>query len=175
MSPDPQPCLAARQVSKAYGATRALDSVDFTVAHGEIHALLGENGAGKSTLVKILSGIVKPDSGIIELEGEALGEADDGELGRCSERSADERAEHKDEWCGRLEWIDTRRRLTVHQVRSETSAAEKSAQHALMQRHELRRATGQIHSEISAVVTKHGKGPLTRPRPQRLAPASRRG
>jgi ribose transport system ATP-binding protein len=52
--------------------TRALDSVDVTVARGEIHALLGENGAGKSTLVKILSGTVKPDSGVIELEGEAI-------------------------------------------------------------------------------------------------------
>src|SRR5882724_12627109 len=72
MPPDSLPCLAARQVSKAYGVTRALDSVDFTVARGEIHALLGENGAGKSTLVKILSGIVKPDSGVIELEGETI-------------------------------------------------------------------------------------------------------
>ena len=72
MTADVLPCLAARQVSKAYGATRALDAVDFTVARGEIHALLGENGAGKSTLVKILSGIVKPDAGVIELEGEAI-------------------------------------------------------------------------------------------------------
>src|SRR5262249_28289521 len=63
------PCLAARGISKAFGATRALDAVDFTVARGEIHALLGENGAGKSTLVKILSGIVKPDAGSIELDG----------------------------------------------------------------------------------------------------------
>ncbi|MFO1061473.1 MAG: sugar ABC transporter ATP-binding protein [Dongiaceae bacterium] len=66
------PCLAARGISKSYGATRALDGVDFAVAHGEIHALLGENGAGKSTLVKILSGIVRPDAGSIELDGRAI-------------------------------------------------------------------------------------------------------
>jgi ABC-type sugar transport system ATPase subunit len=66
------PCLAARGISKSYGATRALDAVDFAVAHGEIHALLGENGAGKSTLVKILSGIVKPDAGAIELDGRPI-------------------------------------------------------------------------------------------------------
>src|SRR5260221_8900433 len=72
MSPDALPCWAARQVSKPYGATRALDAVDFTVARGEIHALLGENGAGKSTLVKILSGTVRLDAAVIELEGEAI-------------------------------------------------------------------------------------------------------
>jgi ribose transport system ATP-binding protein len=65
-------CLVARGISKAYGATRALESVDFTVEKGEIHALVGENGAGKSTLVKILSGSVKPDEGTIEVEGESV-------------------------------------------------------------------------------------------------------
>ena len=64
--------LAARGVSKSFGATRALADVDVTVARGEIHALLGENGAGKSTLVKILNGTVKPDGGTIEVDGRAL-------------------------------------------------------------------------------------------------------
>jgi ribose transport system ATP-binding protein len=66
------PCLLAHGISKSYGATRALQGVDFAVEHGEIHALLGENGAGKSTLVKILSGIVRPDAGTIELDGRAI-------------------------------------------------------------------------------------------------------
>ena len=56
-------------VSKRFGATCALDNVDFELQKGEVHALLGENGAGKSTLVKILSGAVRPDSGTIFLEG----------------------------------------------------------------------------------------------------------
>jgi inositol transport system ATP-binding protein len=50
----------------------ALDNVDFEVAPGEIHALLGENGAGKSTLLKILSGAEQPDSGSITFGGEAI-------------------------------------------------------------------------------------------------------
>jgi ABC-type sugar transport system ATPase subunit len=59
--------LAARGVSKYYGALAALEDVDFDVKSGEIHALIGENGAGKSTLVSLLSGGKTPDEGAIEL------------------------------------------------------------------------------------------------------------
>jgi ribose transport system ATP-binding protein len=56
---------------KAIGGIRALDEAEFSLARGEIHALVGANGAGKSTLIKILSGAVKPDgdSGSIEVFG----------------------------------------------------------------------------------------------------------
>ncbi len=57
------------KISKHFGATCALDGVDFDLERGEVHALLGENGAGKSTLIKILSGAVKPDHGLMRLEG----------------------------------------------------------------------------------------------------------
>ena len=57
-------------VTKSYGATIALQRVTFDLRRGEVHALLGENGAGKSTLVKILSGIVRPDSGSVRLAGQ---------------------------------------------------------------------------------------------------------
>ena len=50
-------------ISKRFGATVALDNVDFDVAFGEIHAVVGENGAGKSTLIRILGGVYRPDSG----------------------------------------------------------------------------------------------------------------
>jgi ABC-type sugar transport system ATPase subunit len=61
----------ARNVSKRFGATTALDGVNFEVMGGEVHALVGENGAGKSTLVRILSGVLRPDAGLVTIGGEA--------------------------------------------------------------------------------------------------------
>jgi ribose transport system ATP-binding protein len=55
--------ISVLHVSKAYGATRAVDDVSFEIAPGSVHALLGENGAGKSTIVKLLSGLSLPDNG----------------------------------------------------------------------------------------------------------------
>ena len=63
------PVLDVRGLSKNFGPIRALDDVSLTVDRGEVVALLGDNGAGKSTLVKILSGILTPDSGRILIEG----------------------------------------------------------------------------------------------------------
>jgi ribose transport system ATP-binding protein len=63
------PILALEQVSKQYPGVVALDGVDFVLERGEVRALLGKNGAGKSTLVKILSGAVHPDSGVIRIDG----------------------------------------------------------------------------------------------------------
>jgi len=63
------PAASARGVSKHFGATRALDNVDFDVLPGELHALVGENGAGKSTLVRILAGVHRPDRGEIAVDG----------------------------------------------------------------------------------------------------------
>jgi ribose transport system ATP-binding protein len=63
------PLLRMEGISKHFGATCALEEVDFDLQRGEVHALVGENGAGKSTLIKILSGAVRPDRGTIWLEG----------------------------------------------------------------------------------------------------------
>ncbi|MGJ8585267.1 MAG: ABC transporter ATP-binding protein [Marinosulfonomonas sp.] len=65
-----EPLLAVQAVTKAYPGVVANDSVAFDVAPGEIHALLGENGAGKSTLVKMIYGLVKPDSGTMLWNGQ---------------------------------------------------------------------------------------------------------
>jgi ribose transport system ATP-binding protein len=66
------PLLRLEGVTKQYGATLALDRVDFDLRTGEVHALMGENGAGKSTLMKILAGDVPRDSGRILLDGEEI-------------------------------------------------------------------------------------------------------
>ena len=58
--------VKAKGVSKAFGATVALDNASFSAAAGTVHALLGENGAGKSTLVKLLSGLLRANSGICQ-------------------------------------------------------------------------------------------------------------
>ena len=64
--------LEMKNISKSFGATKALQGIDFKLEQGEIHALLGENGAGKSTLIKVLGGIHQPDTGTIEIEGKTV-------------------------------------------------------------------------------------------------------
>ena len=64
--------LAARGIAKSYGSIHALKGVDFDIHRGKVTTLFGENGAGKSTLMKILSGVVAPTSGSIELDGERV-------------------------------------------------------------------------------------------------------
>ena len=61
--------LALRDVSKAFGAVRALREVSIDCRAGEIHALVGENGSGKSTLLGIASGFLAPDHGTVEIAG----------------------------------------------------------------------------------------------------------
>jgi ABC-2 type transport system ATP-binding protein len=66
---DSTPALAFHGVSKAFGATRALDDFSLEVARGELFALVGGNGAGKTTLIKCLLDFTTPDSGAIEIAG----------------------------------------------------------------------------------------------------------
>jgi rhamnose transport system ATP-binding protein len=63
------PLLEARGLTKRFGGIQALRGVDFALAAGELHALVGENGAGKSTLVRILVGVHPPDQGQVSLDG----------------------------------------------------------------------------------------------------------
>lgn len=66
------PLLSATSVTKAYAGVPALSGANLVVAPGEIHALMGENGAGKSTLIKILAGVVAPDTADIAVDGEPV-------------------------------------------------------------------------------------------------------
>lgn len=61
--------IEARGLTRHFGGLKALDGVDFSLEHGEIHALIGPNGAGKTTLVGLLSGRNPVQSGSILLEG----------------------------------------------------------------------------------------------------------
>ena len=65
--------LQAQQISKAYGAQRVLEKLDFSVDTGELVCLLGPNGAGKTTLIRTLSGLQKPDSGVVFWGSESEG------------------------------------------------------------------------------------------------------
>jgi ribose transport system ATP-binding protein len=66
------PRLTFENITKVFPGVRALSDVSFDIAPGEIHALLGENGAGKSTLLRILSGVFKPTSGDVRVDGEIV-------------------------------------------------------------------------------------------------------
>jgi rhamnose transport system ATP-binding protein len=61
--------LRLTDITKSFGAVRALKSVSFELNPGEVHAVVGENGAGKSTLIKIITGAHPPDTGQIHLDG----------------------------------------------------------------------------------------------------------
>ena len=61
--------LETKGLTKYFGDTHAVDHVDFSIAQGELLALIGSNGAGKTTLVNLISGLLRPDSGTILFQG----------------------------------------------------------------------------------------------------------
>jgi len=62
----------AEEIVKNFGGVRAIKGVNLELKRGEVHALVGENGAGKSTLIKIISGVIQPNSGKLFLEGKEI-------------------------------------------------------------------------------------------------------
>jgi branched-chain amino acid transport system ATP-binding protein len=72
-TPDaPRPALATRGLRKQFGGIVATQDVTMQLAPGARHALIGPNGAGKTTLVNLLSGVLSPSSGSVELDGEDI-------------------------------------------------------------------------------------------------------
>ena len=68
---DKTPLADVRHLNVTLGFSQALKDVSFTIEKHEVLAIVGDNGAGKSTLIKVLSGLVQPDSGTIIWKGEA--------------------------------------------------------------------------------------------------------
>ena len=64
-----EPLLRMEGITKIFSGVTALDGVDFELARGEVHSLVGENGAGKSTLIKVMTGAYRRDAGRMWLEG----------------------------------------------------------------------------------------------------------
>ena len=103
-----------RGLSKSYGAVPALDGVDLDVERGEVFGLLGPNGAGKTTFVRCLMGLLKPDSGTVELRGDAA------YLGQDDTALADLPPALAVELTGRLRGLDRRAaRAEAHDVLGE--------------------------------------------------------
>jgi len=73
MSASPRvPLLSLQQISVRFDAVEALVGVDLDVFSHQVVALVGDNGAGKSTLAKVIAGVLTPDSGLIEIDGEQV-------------------------------------------------------------------------------------------------------
>lgn len=69
MGASASPFLSLRGIRKRFGSVEALRGIDLVVYRNEIVSVVGDNGAGKSTLMKILTGVYRPDEGIIEFDG----------------------------------------------------------------------------------------------------------
>jgi branched-chain amino acid transport system ATP-binding protein len=67
-----KPFLQVRDLSKAFGAVRAVQSLSFALGEGELVALIGPNGSGKTTVVNLITGFLKPDTGTILHTGKEL-------------------------------------------------------------------------------------------------------
>ena len=64
--------IEIKKCSKSFGAVKAVDKVSLEIGEREVFGLVGSNGAGKSTLLRMAAGILKPDEGEIEIDGESI-------------------------------------------------------------------------------------------------------
>ncbi|WP_334146023.1 ATP-binding cassette domain-containing protein, partial [Muricomes intestini] len=64
--------LEVKNLSISFGGLRAVDSFEISIQKGQLYGLIGPNGAGKTTIFNMLTGVYKPDSGIIQLDGKDI-------------------------------------------------------------------------------------------------------
>ena len=64
--------LQVKNVTKTFGAFKALDDLSMTVPKGTVYGLVGPNGAGKSTIIRLLTGVYTPDGGTLEMDGQPV-------------------------------------------------------------------------------------------------------
>src|ERR1700761_6862286 len=62
-----EPALTLINISLSFGGVQALSNLDLSVRQGDIHAIIGPNGAGKSSLINVISGIYRPDRGVVRI------------------------------------------------------------------------------------------------------------
>jgi branched-chain amino acid transport system ATP-binding protein len=98
--------LEVRDLSVSYGAVQALRSVSFDAAPGSVTAVLGANGAGKTTLLRTISGLVKPQGGTVQFDGDPL-------LGRHVETIARLGVSHVPEGRGVIEELTVEENLRL--------------------------------------------------------------
>jgi simple sugar transport system ATP-binding protein len=72
MQADGRPLVSLASVTKTFGGTVAVQDVSMEVHPGQVHCLLGDNGAGKSTIINIISGVLKPTSGQMFMDGQPV-------------------------------------------------------------------------------------------------------
>lgn len=76
MTPGDQPVVAARRLTRRFGAVSVFRNLDFTAQAGEVWLLAGRNGAGKSTFLKVLAGLLCPESGTVSIAGRTMDRRD---------------------------------------------------------------------------------------------------
>ena len=74
--------LATRGLQKSYGARTALAGLDLSVPNGVVYGFLGPNGAGKTTTMRLLTGLIHPDGGSIEVLGRPFGRSEERRVGK---------------------------------------------------------------------------------------------
>jgi ABC-2 type transport system ATP-binding protein len=72
-----KPAIVVKQLQKSYGDKRVLDGVDFSVERGSLFGFLGPNGAGKTTTMSIITGVLTPDNGTVEISGKPVNPNDE--------------------------------------------------------------------------------------------------